>query len=49
MHRNACVLTTQKDKVWSCSEFDEEKPEALFSHSNPKKKHSDSEALMTLA
>jgi len=23
MHRNNCVLTAQKDKVWSCSEFDE--------------------------
>ncbi|MEM5565035.1 hypothetical protein WNY78_07960 [Psychroserpens sp. AS72] len=23
MHSNSCVLTTQKDKVWSCSEFDE--------------------------
>ncbi|WP_425075672.1 hypothetical protein [Psychroserpens sp. S379A] len=22
-HRKTCVLTTQKDKVWSCSEFDE--------------------------
>ncbi|MDD7886778.1 hypothetical protein [Flavivirga sp. 57AJ16] len=26
MHRSYCVLTTQKDKVWSCSEFDEEVP-----------------------
>ncbi|MDG5491186.1 hypothetical protein [Psychroserpens sp. SPM9] len=26
MHRNSCVLTAQKDKVWSCSEFDEETP-----------------------
>ena len=26
MHRNNCVLTAQKDKVWSCSEFDEEMP-----------------------
>ncbi len=24
MHRNSCVLTAQKDKVWSCSEFDED-------------------------
>lgn len=23
IHRNNCVLTTQKEKVWSCSEFDE--------------------------
>lgn len=21
-HRNYCVLTTQKEKVWSCSEYD---------------------------
>ena len=26
IHRNTCVLTMQKDKVWSCSEFDETKP-----------------------
>lgn len=26
IHRNNCVLTAQKDKVWSCSEFDEEMP-----------------------
>lgn len=26
VHRNNCVLTAQKDKVWSCSEFDEQKP-----------------------
>nr|WP_321227980.1 hypothetical protein [uncultured Psychroserpens sp.] len=26
MHSNSCVLTAQKDKVWSCSEFDEIKP-----------------------
>jgi hypothetical protein len=23
IHSNYCVLTAQKDKVWSCSEFDE--------------------------
>jgi len=28
MHRYNCVLTAQKDKVWSCSEFDEELPTA---------------------
>ncbi|MCB0462661.1 MAG: hypothetical protein R2816_06725 [Flavobacteriaceae bacterium] len=26
IHRNTCVLTAQKDKVWSCSEFDEIQP-----------------------
>ncbi|MFC0604770.1 hypothetical protein [Winogradskyella pulchriflava] len=26
IHRDECVLTEQKDKVWSCSEFDEELP-----------------------
>ena len=25
-HLNSCVLTSQKDKVWSCSEYDEQKP-----------------------
>lgn len=31
IHRNNCVLTAQKDKVWSCSEFDEQKAnEVLF-------------------
>ena len=24
MHKNSCVLTTQKSKVWNCSEYDEE-------------------------
>lgn len=23
LHKNSCVLTEQKAKVWSCSEFDE--------------------------
>lgn len=23
LHVSSCVLTTQKDKVWSCSEYDE--------------------------
>ncbi len=23
IHINSCVLTAQKDKVWSCSEFDD--------------------------
>lgn len=22
-HRNSCALTAEKDKVWSCSEFDD--------------------------
>lgn len=26
IHRNTCVLTAQKDKVWSCSEYDEALP-----------------------
>lgn len=26
IHRNYCVLTAQKDNVWSCSEFDACKP-----------------------
>ena len=26
-HFNSCVLTSQKDKVWSCSEYDEQKTE----------------------
>lgn len=26
VHRNDCVLTAQKDKVWSCSEYDEQQP-----------------------
>lgn len=24
MHRETCVLTQQKNQVWSCSEYDEE-------------------------
>lgn len=24
VNRNNCVLTMQKDKVWSCSEYDED-------------------------
>ena len=23
MHSNSCALTAQKDKVWSCSEFEQ--------------------------
>ncbi|QHI39298.1 hypothetical protein IMCC3317_47080 [Kordia antarctica] len=23
IHKNTCVLTAQKDQVWSCSEFEE--------------------------
>ncbi|WP_431134623.1 hypothetical protein [Psychroserpens mesophilus] len=26
VHLNNCVLTSQKDQVWSCSEFDDVKP-----------------------
>lgn len=26
LHLNNCVLTAQKDKVWSCSEFDQDLP-----------------------
>ncbi|WP_161805000.1 hypothetical protein [Lacinutrix mariniflava] len=26
IHSNSCSLTAQKEKVWSCSEFDEIKP-----------------------
>lgn len=29
MHQNSCVLTAQKDKVWSCSDYDEVKSETL--------------------
>ncbi|MDN3492834.1 hypothetical protein [Winogradskyella bathintestinalis] len=29
VHRNDCVLTAQKDKVWSCSEYDALTPEAI--------------------
>lgn len=40
MHRNSCVLTTQKDKVWSCSEFDQQKPKdvVLDKVKQPKRK-----------
>ncbi len=24
IHRNNCVLTMQKDKVWSCSDYDQD-------------------------
>lgn len=30
IHRNNCVLTMQKDKVWSCSEYDEEFEESII-------------------
>ena len=26
IHLHNCVLTAQKDKVWSCSEYDETQP-----------------------
>lgn len=31
-HRDTCVLTQQKNQVWSCSEYDEEVSES--GHSN---------------
>ncbi|MCL5128424.1 hypothetical protein [Algibacter sp. L4_22] len=30
IHQNTCVLTAQKDKVWSCSEYDEENSETII-------------------
>ncbi|MBB3124806.1 hypothetical protein FHS04_002333 [Mesoflavibacter sabulilitoris] len=29
-HVNTCVLTAQKDKVWSCSEYDESLPDEVI-------------------
>jgi hypothetical protein len=30
INRNDCALTAQKDKVWSCSEFDHMEPTAAI-------------------
>jgi len=32
-HQSTCVLTAQKDKVWSCSEFDKRQPNQPISAS----------------
>ena len=41
IHRNTCVLTTQKDKVWSCSEYDENtlEEDVLETHNIPKQQN----------
>lgn len=43
IHRNTCVLTAQKDKVWSCSEYDENTLEegVLETHNIPKQQNKD--------
>lgn len=35
IHQNYCVLTTQKEKVWSCSEFDESLPDEVITEIAP--------------
>lgn len=39
IHKETCVLTTQKSQVWSCSEYDELAPETRveLAHLNNKK------------
>ena len=32
IHRDTCVLTTQKSQVWSCSEYEEDTAEARAKH-----------------
>ncbi|WP_155912644.1 hypothetical protein [Mesoflavibacter zeaxanthinifaciens] len=41
IHRNTCALTAQKDKVWSCSEYDENtlEEEVLETHNIPKQQN----------
>lgn len=36
IHNSACVLTHVKNKVWSCSEFDESKPNMILENTNKK-------------
>ena len=31
MHRETCVLTQQKNQVWSCSEYEEETSDLKYS------------------
>lgn len=35
IHRDYCVLTTQKEKVWSCSDYDELQPEEIVTEIVP--------------
>ena len=35
IHQSYCALTTQKDKVWSCSEFDAIEPSDSIIKSKP--------------
>ncbi len=37
IHRNMCVLTTQKSQVWCCSEYDEETNQLNVKPENEKK------------
>ena len=48
VHRKTCVLTAQKDKVWSCSEYDEDGLEPHCMLPNSVVKNKDNEAIMTL-
>ncbi|GAL61241.1 hypothetical protein JCM19300_4187 [Algibacter lectus] len=43
------MLTSQKDKVWSCSEYEEEVLEPSFSLANRIDKNRSKKSLMTLA
>lgn len=49
VHRKTCVLTSQKDKVWSCSEYDEGALETTFRLPNSIDKNRSDKSLMTLA
>ncbi|WP_159017765.1 hypothetical protein [Algibacter sp. L3A6] len=49
VHCKTCVLTSQKDKVWSCSEYEEEALEPSFSLANRIDKNRSKKSLMTLA
>lgn len=37
IHRNTCVLTTQKSQVWCCSEYDEETDQLKVKQTSKKK------------
>ncbi|MFT6638827.1 MAG: hypothetical protein ACJAYP_001413 [Flavobacterium sp.] len=34
-HLNSCVLTSQKEKVWSCSDYEEQQPKGIILEQKP--------------
>ncbi len=48
MHRITCVLTAQKDLVWSCSEYDEQNSETKLVQPSDMEQKTEEQPPMTL-